>query len=323
MMNRYGIPFTVTSLEIKSPYSDNTELFNNVKSFPDLELVVRGQQSPFHLHRCVVVRRSRLFQSLVDARKSPDDLDIAKVEWMFNTESEVKRKALEYALRFCYGETMHIKAEGHECCALISALKQLRVTCVDDVVTRITDFVVNQAVKDVLLGTKTLMASQCYPECCSDDCRLNTRLAQVVFTRIRMRENYDCVVSECLIKLPPEYLDRVSYGEPQTRSGEFGVRVRYVNCNSERLSKEEAKRIVGRCDLSVLHDGELKKLWEFGAIDDSTFARLCKNLERKQEEENRRLERGWTRVERGCKFHKALKTVMVCEFIDCLMIVHR
>ena len=322
-MSRYGIPFTVTSLEIKSPYGDNTELFNNVKSFPDLELVVRGQEHPLHLHRCVVVRRSRLFQSLVDARKSPDDPDIAKVEWMFSAESEVKRKALLCALRFCYGETMLIKAEGHECCAMISALKQLRVTCADDTVTRIIGFVVNHAEKDVLFGTKTLMASQSYPECCSVDCQLHTRLAQVVFTRKRMCENYDCVVSECLIRLPPEYLDMAVYGEPQTRSGEFGVRVRYVNRNSERLSKEEIKRIVGRCDLSVLHYGELKMVWGFGAIDDLTFARVCKNLERKQEEEKRRLERGWTRVERGCKFHNALKTVMDCEFIDCLMIVHR
>ena len=323
MMNGLGTPLAAPSLEIKSPYGDNIAIFDNAESFPDLELVVQGLESPLHLHRCIVLRGSMLFRALINVKKSAGNPDSNKVEWMFNTENEVERKALLCALCFCYGETMHIKAEGHECCALISALKQLRVTCVGDVVTRITDFVVNHAEKDVLFGTKTLMASQSYPECCSVDCQLHTRLAQVVFTRKRMCENYDCVVSECLIRLPPEYLDMAVYGEPQTRSGEFGVRVRYVNRNSERLSKEEIKRIVGRCDLSVLHYGELKMVWGFGAIDDLTFARVCKNLERKQEEEKRRLERGWTRVERGCKFHNALKTVMDCEFIDCLMIVHR
>ena len=316
MMNGLGTPLAAPSLEIKSPYGDNIAIFDNAESFPDLELVVRGLESPLHLNKCIVVRGSMLFRALINVKKSAGNPDSNKVEWMFNTESEVERKALLCALCFCYGETMHIKAEGHECCALISALKQLRVTCVGDVVTRITDFVVNHAEKDVLFGTKTLMASQSYPECCSDDCQLNTRLAQAVFTKKRMCENYDCVVSDCLMRLSPEYLDMAVYGEPHTKTSEFNVRVEYVRRNSERLSQEEKERIVKQCDFSSLNTCELKQLKQLRVVDDETAAQLCEkaleNAEKERDEYKHcleELEKEKTRMEHACEFHKCIKCI--------------
>ena len=316
-MNRLGTPLAAPSLEIKSPYGDNVAMFDNVESFPDLELVVRGLESPLHLNKCIVVRGSMLFRALINAKKSAGDPDSNQVEWMFNTESEVERKALLCALCFCYGETMHIKAEGHECCALISALKQLRVTCVGDVVTRITDFVVNHAEKDVLFGTKTLMASQSYPECCSDDCQLNTRLAQAVFTRKRMYENYDCVVSDCLMRLSPEYLDMAVYGEPHTKTSEFNVRVEYVRRNSERLSQEEKERIVKQCDFSSLNTCELKQLEELGIVVGGEavvqlYKEALENAEKERDEYKHcleELEKEKTRMEHACEFHKCIKCI--------------
>ena len=309
-----GASSSAPYIAIISPYGDNAELFNNADSFPDLELVARGFDSPLQLHKCIMVKGSKLFRALVNVKRSTGTVDSNKMEWMFNTDNDVELQALLQALRFCYGETMRIRAESQECCALIAALKQLRVTCADEVTTQIIEFIVDKAKKDALFGAKTLLASQCYPECCSDDCKLNTLLAQVVLTRRRICTNYDAVVRDCLMKLPPEYLKMVEYGEPHSMHSEFSVRVKYITCNSARLSKEEKKQIAGCCDFNTLNRGELNQLKQLGLIEDKTFIRFYEKafeaVEKERNEYKRRvevLEREKAIMAQACKFHDIIK----------------
>ena len=310
MMNELNRPSPTPFIDIESPYGNNTELFNNASSFPDLELVVQGLESPLLLHRCILVGRSKLFQALINVKVSAGTPNSNTVEWMFSTEKEVNRQSLMRVLRFCYGERMRIKADCEECCSLISTLKQLRVTCGDEIVKQIKDFVIDQSKKDVLFGTKTLLASQCYPECCSDDCKLHTLLARVVLTRERICENYGAVVSDCLMKLPPEFLEYAVYGEPHTVSSEFNIRVEYVRCNSEMLNKEDKQHIVGCCDFNKLNIHELRQLKELGLIEGEAVTRLyeksLENAKKERDEYKRRYEeseREKAQMAHDCEFH--------------------
>lgn len=281
-------------IEIDSPYGDNTELFNEPNSFPDLELIVQGLDAPLHLHKCIMMRGSKLFQGLLNAKKLANCSSSNEVEWMFSTEKEVERVVLVKLLRFCYGETMRVKAESDECCALIAALKQLRLIRTDGVIAEIIHFVVDQAEKDVNFGANTLLTAQDYQECCSDDCQLNTLLAKVMLDGKQISANYDTVVTKCLMALPPHFLDQATYGEPHTKYSEINIRMQYVMCNSERLGTEEKEEIMRPCELTSLNLEELKQFKRLGISPGKDMVKVYESVlervEKERDEYKRRLE---------------------------------
>lgn len=243
------------TIDLASPYHNEIESFDNPESYPDLKLFITGTEKPLQLHRKILAGTCGWIKEALK------DKDETRLEWGFDTKKKVDKEALVKALRFCYGEMMSIGTKNGECCAVIAALTRLQVTCLNDVVTTLSNFTVTQSLTDVKTGVELLKTCAGYPECCNmSQTMLNKELARAVLTNENMRLHYREVVDNCLMMLPPEYLMLTEYGELHSRDSEFSLRIRYVRSNVKRLSMEEKQEVISQCDFSVLNSHELREL---------------------------------------------------------------
>ena len=272
-------------LEIEPHFGYNVELFDNEVFFPDLELVVQGLDAPLHLHKIILTKTSKLMEGLIRAKQRTNSQNENQVEWMFDASEKVDRDALLNVLRFCYGGKMRVgKGEG-ECCAVIAALFRLQVTCTNQVIAKLTDFTVNCAKEDLAFGTMTLKDAQHYPECQSQNaCGFDKALAKVVLTSKNICEHSE-VVSECLLNLPPEFLDLAEFGEPHTKWSEFNVRVQYLKEHCEVLQQEEKDTIMRKCKLTFLRSEELKQLRRLNLVGKDVMLDMCESVLERTEQE--------------------------------------
>ena len=249
-------------MEIGSPFPNDVESFNNPESFSDLKVVVPGMEGSLSLHKKILAKASTMVKEML--KKQPGD----KLEWMFETKNEVDKQALMKALRFCYGETLSVGTRNGECVALIVALSRLQVTCLDEILPKLINFALEQARSDLGTGIEMLKMCTCYEECCKGDiCPLNKKLARIVLTKENMLEHFTEVVDDCLMTLPPEFLDEAEYGEPHTLCSEFCVRAKYVRRHSKEMSEEEKHAMVTKCDWSKLNSQELRELKLTGIVN--------------------------------------------------------
>ena len=182
-------------------------------------------------------------------------------------DREVDKNALIKALRFCYGETITVGAKDGECFALLSTFSKLQVTCFDDVARQLSAFAIQQAQEDVFKGVEMLKECVCYEECCdTHTCRLNKELAKVVLTKENITSHYREVVDECLMLLPPEYMNMAEFGDLHTRYSEFCLRTKYLRHNKS-MTKEEQKAFLCNCDWSTLNSQELRELKLVGIVE--------------------------------------------------------
>ena len=233
---------------------NEVESFNNTESYPDLTFVVPGMEGSLSLHKKILAKASTVIKKML--KDHPGE----KLEWVFETKNEIDKQALVKALRFCYGETLSVGTRNGECCALIAALSRLQVTCLDEVVPKLKHFALELARNDLIGGVDLLKMCTHYEECCkAENCTLNKELAKIVLTKENMLEHFREVV-DCLMALPPEYLDEAEYGEPHTWCSEFCLRAKYVRWHSKELSEEEKHAMVTKCDWSTLNSQELREL---------------------------------------------------------------
>lgn len=257
----------------------NGHLFNNENSFPDLDFVIKGVRTPLKLHRIILTQTSRLVEEVLKGKSVGNSSDRNRIEWMFDTTKDIDQSALMKALRFCYGETVTIKVENGECCAMIAALYRLGVVCADEIVAKIIKFTVDEAKNDLRVGGQVLTNLQQYPECISADyCMLDERLTKVVLQRAINDQDYEIIVDGCLMKLPPKYLDMAKYGDSHTKWSEFTVRTRYIRYHSKTLSQKEKAEILRNCDWTVLRSQELKNLREIGVPEPKSLVLICESL---------------------------------------------
>ena len=253
--------------DIGSSSSNNAELFDNKDMFPDMEFVIPGVDHPLLLHKGIMAKSSKLIQGILKTKETAKNDDLNRVEWMFDTKKPVDVKALLKVLRFCYDETIQVYLTDGECCAVIAALFRLQVTQLDTTVRKLTSFAVEHAQQDVRNGVKLLKDTQCYSECCGlHGCGLDKSLGKTVLTAQNIQENYSVVVDDCLMRLPPEYLDMTEYGQPHTKFSEFNIRARYVAEHGDALSNEEKETIMKKCDWTKLQSNELRQLKELGFV---------------------------------------------------------
>ena len=107
-----------------------------------------------------------------------------------------------------------------------------------------------------------------YEECCkAETCTLNKELAKNVLTKENMLEHFREVVNDCLMTLPPEFLDEAEYGEPHTWYSEFCLRAKYARWHSKEMSEEEKYAMITKCDWPTLNSQELKELRLTGIVD--------------------------------------------------------
>ena len=242
-------------MEIESPFPKEVESFNNTDSFPDLEFVVPGMGEPLQLHKKILAKASTRIKEILKNNKGK------RLDWMFEVKNEMDKQALMKTLRFCYGETLSVGTRDGECCALIAAFSRLQVTCADEVIGKLKAFALEQARNDLEMGIELLKKCTCYGECCDGrTCTLNKELAKIVLTKDNMNEHFRDVVIDCLMELPPEYLEEVEFGEAYIQCSEFCLKAMYVRYHPDEMTKEEKERMLGNCDWSKLSVNELRQL---------------------------------------------------------------
>ena len=292
------------TVEVVPPFPNETESFDNLDSYPDLEFVVVGMEKPLHLHRKILAHASGKVKAILDERRDQ------RLEWPFDTTKEVDREALVKALRFCYGETQTVGTKNGECIAMIVALTRLQVTRLDDVVTLLNNFAMEEAKRNVEIGVELLKACAGYKEMSDmSQLGLDRKLATIVLTKNNMQEHYKEVVDECLMALPPDYLMIAEFGEPHTRLSEFSLRTKYVRFHTNKLTKEQKQAMVTKCDWSSLNSKELRELrladiidkdelleahekaLEYREIENERATAMARKFERKMEEKVNDLER--------------------------------
>ena len=275
------------TLTLPSPIHNEVENFDNESTYPDLTFFVRGMEKPLHLHRTILVKLSEKMSEIFR------HTSVKTFEWPDDTTNEIDRNALVKALRFCYGETIAVGTEEGECFAMIATFLKLQVTCLDDVVRRLSTFIFQQANEDFVKGAQMLRMCVCYEECCdSNTCRLNQELAKVVLTKDNILNHYREIVDECLMVLPPEYLMMTEFGEPHTKYSEFCLRTKYVRYNKS-MTKEDKRSFIGNCDWSTLNSQELRELQLVDIVDKNTLLvayekalECCENERDKMEKKN-------------------------------------
>ena len=145
-------------VEVVPPYHNDIESFDNPDEFPDLEFVVAGMERPLQLHRRILAESSGKVKAVSGEGKGQ------RLEWPYNTTNEVDREALVKVLRFCYGETQTVGTKSGECIAMIVAFTRLQVTGLDDVVTLLSNFAMDEAKRNLEIGAALLKACAGYKE---------------------------------------------------------------------------------------------------------------------------------------------------------------
>ena len=250
------------TVDVVSPYFNEISSFENPETNPDLEFFVAGMEKPLKLHMRILAKTSGYLKAMLNERRDQ------RLEWPHDISNEIDRKALVKALRFCYGETQSVSTKNGECIAMIAVLTRLQVTRLDDVVTLLTNFAVEEAKRELETGVELLKTCIEYKECCgSSQNSLDKKLATIVLTKENICDHYKEVVDECLMVLPPDYLTVAEYGEPHTRCSEFCLRTKYARLHSKTSSKEEKQKLIGNCDWSTLNSQELCELRLADIID--------------------------------------------------------
>ena len=281
------------TVDIASPYTNETEMFDNAE-LSDLVLLVAGFTKPLHLHKLILAKASERIKSMFKGKGEQ------MVNWPFDTNKELDRQALVKALRFCYGKTLSVGTKNGECCAMIAALSRLQVTCLDEVVPKLIKFALEEARKDIGAGVELLKMCTCYEDCCNTNmCPLNKRLAKIILTRENMAEHFREVVDDCLMKLPPEYLDQVEYGEPHTKCSEFCLRAKYVRWHLNEISTEERQKLLGACDWSTLNSQELRELRMGDYVDKDELLMAYERALEYCENENEQMKIKMEQVKKG------------------------
>ena len=292
---------TQTLTNIESPFKNNAEMFNNKEMFPDMEFVIPGLDSPLLLHKGIMAKTSKLVQSILKAKETAKNDDVNRIEWMFDTSKPVDMTALLKVLRFCYDETMSVDISNGECCAVIAALFRLQLTRLDKIVGDLISFAVKQSQCNANNGVKLLKDTKYYPECCgSRGCGLDKALGKAVLTAKNIKEKYEIVVDDCMMKLPPEYLDVAEYGQPHTKFSEFSIRARYVAEHSETLSNEEKEAIMKKCDWTKLQGSELKQLKDLGFVGQEVIMEAYEKVLETTEQKMCEWKQHYEKIENDC-----------------------
>lgn len=286
--------------KVSSSSKGNATMFNNPESFPDMELVIRGLESPLLLHKGIMADKSKLMKRLLDAKRSDQSADANKIEWPLNTDQEVDRTALVKALRLCYGDKIDVCVDDREICAVFAALCQLEVTCLDEELKQLTALAVKQAKNDPIVGVRLLNETRKYSECCNGGiCKLDLALARVVFTEKNFREHSESVVIGCLMKLPSKYLDVAEYGKSHSEYSEFSMRARFVK-EAVGLTDSEKREIMKKCDLTKLNGDEIKELRSLGVLQQDELIDLLFVVLKQTEKEKEELEETARKEQEEC-----------------------
>ena len=262
------------TLTIPSPYPDNTLAFDNHTEdhFADVQVLLSdATDAPpsLLLHRALLSRASSTFAALFHGETVGSVHYDSGSQRVVGLHTDVNgRDVLVRWLRFCYGSSMHV--ETRTAVAALAALLWLRLRCCEcNLQQRLEDFIVHSAKQSVQAGAALLVEFMASPLCRGsmnneNSSSVDRALAKCVLTRANLEANRDAVVN-CLVKLPPEFLDVAEYGEPHTECSEFSVRADYLKHNSETLNAEDKRRVMPQSILTQQSSSVLNGL--LGLVD--------------------------------------------------------
>ena len=146
---------------------------------------------------------------------------------------------------------------------------------------------------------KLLKECVVYPECCTEHgCGLDMALSQIVLTADNVRNNYETVIDDCLMMLPPRYLDVVGYGSPHTKLSDFHIRIDYLKRHAD-LTNEMKEMIMKRCNMNDMRCEELKALRQVGALKSNDLLDAFQGAFEKTEKERDELKKRLMELETG------------------------
>ena len=266
---------------IPSPFTDNSDMFDNTDSFTDVTLKVRGMESPLHLHRVIL---QNTLTELVGTKQDEGTNTECVIEWPFSTSNDADRIALIKVLQFCYGRPLSWSADSEECCAVIATLIRLQVQNRRDVVGVILRCVMDSSKQDLRVAALHLKTCVKYEECCTDECQhMDQMLSKIVLTRKNIEEHSDIVVDGCLMDLPPQFLDMCEYGEPHSETGAFCIRYRYVEKHKNDIDVGTLKTVMECVCSEDLNGAEFSQLLGLGVMDKDEVSKCTvKALRRKE-----------------------------------------
>ena len=287
---------THTRIKVESPYQDNIRLFNNPES-SDMEFMVQGMEKPLKLHIAIMSTASNFVKGMMTQQEGNENE--RGRGWVYDMSRDVDKKAMVKVMRFCYGEDMEIGVDNGECCAIIAELYRLEITCGEEALKRIGYFAIEETKKDLRVGVKLLKECVVYPECCTEHgCGLDMALSQIVMTADNVRNNYETVVNDCLMMLPPRYLDVVGYGSPHTKLSDFHIRIDYVKRHAD-LTNEMKEMIMKKCNMNDMRCDELKALRQVGALKSNDLLDAFQGAFEKTEKERDELKKRLMELETG------------------------
>ena len=261
---------------VKSPFQDNSDMFGNPASFPEVTLRVRGMESPIHLHKYIIAPKCC---SLTEMLGTSDSIDLP-----LDVSNEADRNALIKVLQFCYGKPLSLFTDSEECCAVIATLIRLQVQNRQDAVKTILRSVISSSQQDLRVAALHLKTCVKYEECCTDECmNLDQMLSKIVLTRKNIEEHSDIVVDGCLMDLPPQFLDMCEYGEPHSETGAFCIRCRYVEKHKNDIDVGTLKTVMECVCSEDLNGAEFSQLLGLGVMDKDEVSKCTvKALRRKE-----------------------------------------
>ena len=251
-------------LVVKPPYLSSIQMFDDDKFF-DVSVAVAGIEKPLKLHRVTLASTSALFNALFSGEQSIHgtyDDENKRAELRIKDDA-VHRSVVMKWLRFCYGEEQTLTCE--EYAAALYTLKQLELTCGNDVEKMIEEHMLEVAKEDIDAGILMLRSCATELEERGDEdafSDVGMSLAKTLFTRDNLTSGFDTAVMNCLMDLPSSYLDVVEYGDDHTDFSEFSIRLRYVESHAS-ISNGEKCEIMMKCRTDRLDSADLQRLWLF------------------------------------------------------------
>ena len=283
------------ALTIVSSFPNTIQWFNNDDFLPDVDFIIPGVEKPLHLHSVVLIQASESLASLVKAKINAHgrfDPEAHRVEWMFDKSAtdEKYRRCLVKWLRYCFGEDQAFGAD--ELSAALATLLQLKLKCQEEVKVLIEAHMKQVASENVRIGCHMLIdCALTYEEDFGNSMDVIDSLAEAVLCRDNMVEHPDIAIDECLLLLPPRFLDVAQYGGCHGETGEFSVRMRYVATHDSALSIEEKREILSHFKAENLGSEEIKRLGDSGILEPSSLMDLCVRALQFQEKRSSEQER--------------------------------
>ena len=259
-----------THFTVVSPFNKNVSSFNNEDSYPDIIFTIPGLDGDLRLHGMFLRMASATLDGLFQQQQSNAcvsfDLATQTLKWIDERTKThpIYRNVLVKWLRFCYGEDQTFDIE--ECPAALAVFIQLQLKTSEDLKSVIERNMVETSRNNVEAGA--MLLRQCaveYEEChCDETSRVDLELARVVLTAENIKNHLEYLIEECVVNLPPMYLDYAIFDDTTT---EIHVRIMWVRYNRTRISEEEKRRILSSCNLGTINEEELKELLSLGTIN--------------------------------------------------------